>query len=118
MSSEQSVSEAPEQMQAPRAGGDENQGGSGGYELDEDGQRIPHGMGQSKSSRRRRRKRKNKGGESSAAPGAPSTGGEGAPEGQVVSSVQAGAESQSAPQSAPGQISRQNSQGRNFQANA
>lgn len=117
MSSEQSVSEAPEQMQAPRAGGEENQGGSGGYELDEDGQRIPHGMGQSKSSRRRRRKRKNKGGESSAAPGAPSAGGEGAPEGQVMSSVQAGAESQTAPQTAPGQSFRQNGQGRNFQAN-
>lgn len=117
MSSEQSVSEAPEQQQAPRAGGEENQGGSGGYELDEDGQRIPHGMGQSKSSRRRRRKRKNKGGESSAAPGVPSTGLEGSPEGQVIGNVQAGAESQAAPQPASGQGSRQNGQGRNFQAN-
>ena len=117
MSSEQSVSEAPEQMQAPRAGGEEDQGGSGGYELDEDGQRIPHGMGQSKSSRRRRRKRKNKGGEAGAAPETPSTGGEGAPEGQVVSNVQAGAEAQIASQSAPGQSVRQNGQGRNFQAN-
>jgi hypothetical protein len=117
MSSEQSVSESPEQMQAPRAGGDENQGGSGGYELDEDGQRIPHGMGQSKSSRRRRRKRKNKGGEPNAAPVVSPTGGEGAPEGQVVGSVQAGAESQAAPQSGSGQGFRQNGQGRNFQAN-
>src|ERR1700690_3568364 len=62
MSSEQSVTEAPEQQQAPRStGGEESFGASGGFELDEDGQRIPHGMGQSKSSRRRRRKRKNKG---------------------------------------------------------
>jgi CheY-like chemotaxis protein len=40
--------------------------GGSGYELDEDGQRIPHGMGQSKSSRRRRRKRKGKGSEAGA----------------------------------------------------
>ncbi len=117
MSSEQSVSEVPEQMQAPRASGEENQGGSAGYELDEDGQRISHGMGQSKSSRRRRRKRKNKGGESTAVPGIPSAGGEDAPEGQAISTVQAGAESQAAPQSTPNQGFRQNGQGRNFQAN-
>ena len=114
MSSEQSVTEAPEQQQAPRAAGDDQQGG---FEFDEDGQRIPHGMGQSKSSRRRRRKRKNKGGEAVAAPGAPSTGSESALDGQVIASVQAGAEGQAAPQPSPNQSSRQNGQGRNFQAN-
>src|ERR1700678_4367027 len=91
MSSEQSVTEAPEQ-QAPRAAGEESFGGSGGFELDEDGQRIPHGMGQSKSSRRRRRKRKNKGsGEAGAAPAA--TANEPGADGQVAS-IQAGGDVQ------------------------
>ncbi len=117
MSSEQSVTEAPEQ-QAPRATGEEHQGASGGYELDEDGQRIPHGQGQSKSSRRRRRKRKSKSSESPAASGVPSSGGDAAPDGQVIGTVQAGGEAQPAPQSAQNQGSRQGGgQGRSFQAN-
>ena len=117
MSSEQSVTEAPEQ-QAPRATGEENQGASGGYELDEDGQRIPHGQGQSKSSRRRRRKRKSKTSESPAASGVPSSGGDAAPEGQVIGTVQAG-EGQSVPPAPQNQGPRQNGngQGRSFQAN-
>ena len=114
MSAEQSVTEAPEQQQAPRAAGDDQ---PGGFEFDEDGQRIPHGMGQSKSSRRRRRKRKNKGGETASAPGATSTGSDSAPDGPVVGSVQAGAEPQSAPQTSPNQGFRQSGQGRSFQAN-
>jgi len=114
MSSEQSVTEVPEQQQVPRAAGDDQQGG---FEFDEDGQRIPHGMGQSKSSRRRRRKRKNKGSESGAAPGAPSGNGEPSPDGQVIGSVQAGADAQPSSQPAPNQGLRQNGQGRNVQAN-
>jgi hypothetical protein len=58
MSAEQNVTEAP--VPEIQAAGDGPNNGSGGFELDEDGQRIPHGMGQSKSSRRRRRKRKSK----------------------------------------------------------
>jgi CheY-like chemotaxis protein len=116
MSSEQSVSEAPEQ-QAPQSAGEEGFGGSGGFELDEDGQRIPHGMGQSKSSRRRRRKRKNKGsGEAGAAPAAFS--GEASPDGQVAS-VQAGADPQAGAQ--PGfrpNGGQNNGQPRSFQAGA
>ena len=114
MSSEQSVSEAPEQ-QAPRAAGEESFGGSGGFEVDEDGQRIPHGMGQSKSSRRRRRKRKSKGSESGAAPVA--SGGEPGPDGQAAS-AQAGAEPQGNAQ--PGfrpNGGQNNGQPRSFQAN-
>ena len=76
MSSEQSITEAPVHSapQATRedssaAGNSENGSayeGGGGYELDESGQRVSHGMGQSKSSRRRRRKRKGKGSEAGA----------------------------------------------------
>ena len=80
MSSEQSVTESPVQHSAPQATREDSfeSGNSGdgvayegGYELDESGQRVPHGMGQSKSSRRRRRKRKGKGSEAGA-PGAAS----------------------------------------------
>jgi hypothetical protein len=119
MSSEQSVTEAPEQQQAPRIAGEEQQGASGGYELDEDGQRIPHGMGQSKSSRRRRRKRKNKGGTEAAPPqGALFSGGEPAAEGQVIATVQAGADPQAAAQpNTQGYRQNNNAQGRSFQAN-
>jgi len=74
-------------------------------------------MGQSKSSRRRRRKRKNKGSELGAAPGAPSGNGEPSPDGQVIGSVQAGADAQPSSQPAPNQGLRQNGQGRNVQAN-
>jgi hypothetical protein len=76
MSAEQNVTEAPVQMEL--ASGEEQHGGSGGFEVDEDGQRIPHGMGQSKSSRRRRRKRKSKstGGETGTAAPAGEAGGD------------------------------------------
>jgi hypothetical protein len=107
MSSEQIVTEAPEQ-QAPRTAGEEN---SGGFELDEDGQRIPHGMGQSKSSRRRRRKRKNKGADAGAAQ-APN-GSQPSSEGAAVPAMQSGADAQPSANGAP----RQNGQQRTFQAN-
>ena len=120
MSAEQSLTEAPVQ-QASQATGEENFGGSGGYELDEDGQRVPHGMGQSKSSRRRRRKRKGKGPESADGASEAGTGGDSVPS-QVISNVQAG-DAQASPQSpalnasAPSQGFRQgNGQGRSFQA--
>ncbi len=101
MSSEQSVTESPVQHSAPQAtredssesGNSENSSAyEGGYELDESGQRVPHGMGQSKSSRRRRRKRKGKGSEAGA-PGAVSgqsngDGAEAAPAGPI--SIMAG----------------------------
>ena len=86
--------------------GTDEQSGSGGYELDEDGQRVPHGMGQSKSSRRRRRKRKGKTGDgpvaqgsvegegSGAGSGAGSGSGDNAPQEQVIRSMQAGGEVQ------------------------
>jgi len=68
MSAEQNVSEVPVPAASQIADQSENDnlGAAGGYELDENGQRVPHGMGQSKSSRRRRRKRKGKSGDSSA----------------------------------------------------
>ena len=72
MSAEQigmDVSFDQEQRAVQSAGDTGNDGGGdgGGYELDENGQRVPHGMGQSKSSRRRRRKRKMKVGETAGA---------------------------------------------------
>jgi hypothetical protein len=97
MSAEQNVVDAPiEQRPRPESG--EN---GGQYEMDENGQNIPHGMGQSKSSRRRRRKRKGKGAEAGGAEG----GDQGAavqgqaPGGEagVIASVQA-AGAQGAPQ--------------------
>ena len=115
MSAEQSVTEAPEQ-QAPQGTGEEQFGGSGAYELDEDGQRIPHGMGQSKSSRRRRRKRKNK----TDGPGAPAAAasdvqaGEASPDAQFVASVQAGGDAQ--PSTPSGGFRQNSGQPRNFQA--
>ncbi len=117
MSAEQSMTETPLPQQ-PAQGG-EDFGSSGGYELDEDGQRVPHGMGQSKSSRRRRRKRKGKG-DGAAAVGSDSAGGES----QVIASVQASeAQPQSIlaaqPAAQPGaqQGFRQNNgQGRGFQS--
>ena len=73
MTSEQTVSEA----QIPQARlplgdpqGHDEQTSQGPHE-GQDGQNIPHGMGQSKSSRRRRRKRKNKGADASSAEGSP-----------------------------------------------
>ena len=116
MSAEQSLSEAPAAQQPSQSG--ETFGDSGGYELDEDGQRVPHGMGQSKSSRRRRRKRK---GKNDGVAGAQPGGEAGAGDGQVIASVQA-SEPASQPQSiqaaqaAPQQGFRpNNSQGRSFQ---
>jgi len=104
MSAEQNVTEVPVQ-QAPQLSDQadhEGYGGSGGYELDENGQRMPHGMGQSKSSRRRRRKRKGKTAE----------GGAGAEAG-VIASVQASGETAAAAASEPRQSPRQNAgQGR------
>jgi len=101
MNAEQNVTEVPVQ-QAPQTSDNADHdgfGGSGGYELDENGQRVPHGMGQSKSSRRRRRKRKGK-----TADGA-STGT--AAEAGSIPSVQASAEPAAAPASEPRQASRQ-----------
>jgi len=109
MSSEQSVSEAQGQQPA-QASGEEHFGGSGGFELDEDGQRIPHGMGQSKSSRRRRRKRKNKSGDGAHATGQ-ATAPNGSEGGQPIPGIQAGAE----PQGVPSNQFRPNGQGRSFQ---
>ena len=60
MSAEQNVVESPVEQRSAQSGEGFGQDSSGGqqYEMDENGQRVPHGMGQSKSSRRRRRKRK------------------------------------------------------------
>jgi CheY-like chemotaxis protein len=119
MSAEQNVTEVP----VPPASQTSDEESSGGYELDEDGQRIPHGMGQSKSSRRRRRKRKGKGGGEQAAgqPGAQQN----TAEPGVIGAVQADGEMQVVSQSAPGFVPgapqqgfRQNSgQGRGFGQN-
>jgi hypothetical protein len=115
MSAEQSVTEAPEQH-APQASGEDQTGNAGGFELDEDGQRIPHGMGQSKSSRRRRRKRKNK----SVDAATPAAAGEASGDGQVVAAVQAGvpagADAQPSQPAATG--SARNGQGRSVQGSA
>lgn len=129
MSSDQIATEAPgqqpAQQQPAQALGGEHSEGPGGYELDEDGQRIPHGMGQSKSSRRRRRKRKNKGADGVTSP-TDSPSGESSADSasQMVSSMQASGDPQtsqpsigSSGNSASAQGPRQNSgQGRNFQA--
>ncbi len=117
MSAEQSVSEVAEQR-TPQGSGEEF-GGSGGYELDEDGQRVPHGMGQSKSSRRRRRKRKGKGADGSGPSAEGQTSGE-ADGGQVVRSLQAGSDVAPAqPGVAPqGNFRQGNVPGRSFQAGA
>jgi hypothetical protein len=89
MSAEQNVTEMPVQP-VSQTSDDQGFEGSGGYELDEDGQRVPHGMGISKSSRRRRRKRKGKVGDA-----APSSAGEPG----VVGAMEAGGEAQPAPSS-------------------
>ena len=92
MSAEQGVTEAYVEQPAQSGHDGEDFGGSGGYELDADGQRVPHGMGQSKSSRRRRRKRKSKtpGGDQAAAPAGAQPAGEAVPGGQPVPAIQAG----------------------------
>jgi hypothetical protein len=88
MTSEQNVSEV-ESHQGSTAAPNQNdqQDGEGQFS----GQRIPHGMGQSKSSRRRRRKRKNKSTTDTQA--APQGGGtaDQAPSSQPVASIQASA---------------------------
>jgi len=100
MSAEQGMTEAPEQHQPvhhqpdnhpSETQGEDFGGGSGGYELDSDGQRVPHGMGQSKSSRRRRRKRKGKGsgGDAAQASGQPNEPEFASANGQAVPGVQA-----------------------------
>ena len=117
MSSEQIVTEAPEQ-QGPRTAGEENLGGSGGFELDEDGQRIPHGMGQSKSSRRRRRKRKSKGADAGAAQASTANGSEPSADGNVVATLQAGDAQPASNGFRPNGSPNGNGQpGRSFQAN-
>ena len=124
MSAEQTLTDVPVQ-QAVQSPDGETTGGSGqagGYELDEDGQRVPHGMGQSKSSRRRRRKRKGKGPEGSGAetagPNGDQSGDQGggdAAGGQVISSVQAGDGQQALVSAGQSQAPRQHGgQGRSF----
>ncbi len=121
MSAEQGLTDSPVQH-APQAAGTEdfgsdNAGNSGGYELDEDGQRVPHGMGQSKSSRRRRRKRKGKGPETANEGSGDQPGNAGSPEGaapEVIATVQGGTEAQPAGQSASQQPRQQNGGGRSF----
>ena len=110
MSAEQNVTEAPVQT-APQTSNDENFGDSGGYELDEHGQRVPHGMGQSKSSRRRRRKRKGKTGDAPVA-GQPDSGSDAA----AIPSIQAEGDAQPAPHASTPQASAQNGQ-QNFRQN-
>jgi CheY-like chemotaxis protein len=117
MSAEQNVTEVPVHPASQTSDHTDNESeGSGGYELDEDGQRVPHGMGVSKSSRRRRRKRKGKSGD-----GAATQGGEGsvaAPAGDAQASLPLGAAPAAAPGAPPQQQQgfRQNNQqqGRNF----
>src|ERR1700678_188705 len=89
MSAEQNVTEVPVHP-ASQTSDEESFGGSGGYELDEDGQRVPHGMGQSKSSRRRRRKRKGKGSGDAPQASAQPNGQAGESAAPVVPAVQAG----------------------------
>ncbi len=125
MSAEQNVTEVPVM---PASQGSDNEGfnGSGGYELDEDGQRVPHGMGVSKSSRRRRRKRKGKGAEAGA-PGQASASPDTGIEPGFVSSVQAEGSAPAAPQASTPQnfvpggqqpgFRQNNGQGRGFQNN-
>jgi hypothetical protein len=118
MSAEQNVTEVPVNpaSQTSDQMDGESFSGSGGYELDEDGQRIPHGMGVSKSSRRRRRKRKGKG------DGAAAQAGDGAgspPSGEAQASLPLNGQASGQPSangaSGPAQGSRQNNQqqGRN-----
>jgi hypothetical protein len=122
MSAEQSVTEVPVHPASQTSDHTDNEsvGGSGGYELDEDGQRVPHGMGISKSSRRRRRKRKGKSGDGAAAQGGDATGSgsaAGAVEGEAQASLplSAGqASASSAPQQQQGFRQNNQQQGRNF----
>ena len=117
MSAEQGMTDSPAQSAMDQAAEHGDFGGSQGYELDGDGQRVPPGMGQSKSSRRRRRKRKGKGegAEAGAIPtSAPAAGG--AMPGEVIGGMQAGAAP--AAEAPAGAGFRQNgaAQGRSFNA--
>ena len=132
MSAEQNVTEIPVAPVSQANSDDDGFNGSGGgFELDENGQRVPHGMGISKSSRRRRRKRKGKttdavagtgegspsaGGESEVVAGIQAAGNQAG--GNQAAGIQSGAQSAapaSAPQQAGQQGFRQNGgQGRSF----
>ncbi len=117
MSAEQNVTEIPVAPVSQANSDDDGFSGSGGgFELDENGQRVPHGMGVSKSSRRRRRKRKGKTTDAVAGAGeaSPSSGADS----EVVAGIQGAAQS-AAPVSAPQQNGQQgnrqgNGQGRSF----
>jgi hypothetical protein len=125
MSVEQNVTEMPVNpvSQTSDQMDGESFSGSGGYELDEDGQRVPHGMGVSKSSRRRRRKRKGKTGDGAAAQAGDGSGFTPSGDAQASLPLNAGQSASEAPASAstpsapaPQQGSRQNTQqqGRQF----
>jgi len=123
MNAEQNVSEVSAEHTAP-VSGEEQISGSGGFETDENGDRTPHGVGQSKSSRRRRRKRKGKGPETANAGGESGSAVE-PMAGEVIGGVQAAGGS---PQQQPraqrtqsngqngGQFSQQNGQQQNGNA--
>lgn len=123
MNAEQNVSEVSAEHTAP-VSGEEQISGSGGFETDENGDRTPNGVGQSKSSRRRRRKRKGKGPETANAGGESGIAVE-PMAGEVIGGVQAAGGS---PQQQPraqrtqsngqngGQFSQQNGQQQNGNA--
>ena len=108
MSAEQNVVEAPAEHRSAQGTGESfGQEAGGQYEMDENGQRVPHGMGQSKSSRRRRRKRK-KGAEGGDGPEQGHAGG--ASDGEIPS-IQASATPTPAQQRPQGQQQRTFQQG-------
>jgi hypothetical protein len=115
MSAEQNVVESPVEQRSAQSGEGFGQDSSGGYEMDENGQRVPHGMGQSKSSRRRRRKRKkgSEGGDGADQGQNTQASGQSVPESGSVPSVQAASHSPAPQQQHRGQ----HQQGRNFQQN-
>ena len=124
MSAEQNVVDAPIEQRAGHSAGEESGEHGGSFETDENGQRVPHGMGQSKSSRRRRRKRKGKGAEAGGAEGSDQGGSEGEPgsgsggeASGVIQSVQASAApAQQQPRSSGGGYQGRNGGG-GFQQN-
>jgi CheY-like chemotaxis protein len=114
MSAEQNVTEVPVHPASEPSDQTDNEsyGGSGGYELDENGQRVPHGMGVSKSSRRRRRKRKGKSGDAAAAQGGEVSA---SAEGEAQASLNAApASANGAPQPQPSFRQSHQQQGRSF----
>ncbi len=126
MSSEQSVTEVSVQHSAlqttredsSEAGNAENGSAyesGGGYELDESGQRVPPGMGQSKSSRRRRRKRKGKGtGAEAGTPGSASGGLDGAEAGPTGTVALMAGEASPPQPNGPGRSGNGQPQARSF----